>query len=91
MDQLKLKQDGNRNPIPVLSIGLSEDIAGNYVCQPGVVRIIAIVESRVWYRKSEELKQGVGLFLQTGSVIDVSVLDGYTIEVEGSVNITKYI
>jgi len=90
MTKLIMKPDENRNPIPVLSIGLATDVAnGTYTCVDEVIRITAITESRVWYRTTT--KTGSGLFLPAGSSLDVSTKAGNVIEVTGSINISTYL
>ena len=90
MKKLIMKPDENRNPIPVLSIGLAADITnGTYTCVDEVIRITAITESRVWYRTAT--KTGSGLFLPAGSSLDVSTKAGNVIEVTGSINISTYL
>ena len=84
-----MKRDENGNSIPVLSIGIANDIADTtYNCTNSVVRITAIVQSRVWYHNST--KSGSGLLLPDGASVDASTKDGYVLEVEGSINIMEY-
>ena len=90
MKKFIMKQDENRNPIPVLSIGVAADVTnGTYTCVDEVIRITAITESRVWYRTTT--KTGSGLFLPAGSSLDVSTKAGNVIEVTGSINISTYL
>ena len=89
MKKFIMKQDENRNPIPVLSIGVAADVADStYNCSDGVVKITAVVQSRIWYHNS--MKSGIGLILPEGSSIDASTKSGNVIEVSGTVNIMEY-
>lgn len=84
-----MKKDENGSSIPVLSLGIATDVADTtYNCSGGVVRITAIVQSRVWYHNST--KSGSGLLLPEGASVDASTRDGYVLEVEGSINIMEY-
>ena len=90
MTKLIMKPDENRNPIPVLSIGLATDVTnGTYTCVDEVIRSTAITESRVWYRTTT--KTGSGLFFPVCSSLDVSTKAGNVIEVTGSINISTYL
>lgn len=92
MSSVKLKQDGNGNPIPVLSIGSSSDVNdGDYICKAEVVRVQSSVDSRVWYTKIGESNSGSGMLIPAGASVDISVWDGYVLSVQGFVNITPYI
>ena len=89
MNNLVLPPDKNSKPIPVLGIGLAQDIADStYICVEGVLRITAITQSRVWYHNN--VKAGSGVFIPEGSSIDVYVSNGYNLEVEGTVNVMNY-
>ena len=84
-----MKRDENGNSIPVLSLGIANDVADTtYSCTNSVVRITAIVQSRVWYHNST--KSGPGLLLPEGASVDVSTRAGYVIEVTGNTNIMEY-
>ena len=84
-----MKRDENGNSIPVLSIGIANDVADTtYNCTNSVVRITAIVQSRVWYHNST--KSGSGLLLPEGASVDVSTRAGYVIEVTGNTTIMEY-
>ncbi len=90
MNNLVLPPDKNSKPIPVLGIGLAQDVTnGKYMCTDGVARITAITESRVWYHNN--VKAGSGFLLPAGASVDVNIESGKYLEVSGSVNITKYI
>ena len=90
MNNLILPPDKNQNPVPVLSIGLSQDVTNStYICTNGVVRITAITESRIWYYKT--IESGSGMLLPAGASIDVSITMGNIIKVTGSINLTNYI
>ena len=72
-----------------MSLGIATDVADTiYNCSGGVVRITAIVQSRVWYHNST--KSGSGLLLPDGASVDVSTRAGYVIEVTGNTNIMEY-
>ena len=86
------KLDSNGNVMPLLRIGTSYDLTtGSYTCANEVVCLVAIQNSRIWYVKDGATKQGVGLLLPIGASIDIPCWDGYKIQIEGNVNLTKYI
>ena len=88
-----LSQNNGPIPMPLLSIGTATDITNSTysVTSNHVVRIAAITECRIWhYNPTTDYKQGTGLLLPMGSVIELPVFEGYVIEVVGSANICKF-
>jgi len=85
-------KDTGYNIVPVMSIGESKDVLNSvFNCSDNPVRVVALIDSRLFYRKSSEQKKGDGMFMPAGSSVDVATYTGYVLEVAGSVNITKYI
>ena len=88
-----LSQQNGPIPMPLLSIGTAIDITNDkYIATSNhVVRIAAIAECRIWhYNPTSDYKQGIGLLLPIGSVIELPVFEGWVIEVVGSANICKF-
>ena len=88
-----LSQQNGPMPMPLLSIGTATDITNNKYTSTSnhVVRIAAITECRIWhYNPTSDYKQGTGLLLPIGSVIELPVFEGYVIDVVGSANICKF-
>ena len=88
-----LSQQNGPIPMPLLSIGISTDITNNTYTSTSnhVVRIAAITGCRIWhYNPTSDYKQGTGLLLSIGSVIELPVFEGWVIEVVGSANICKF-
>ena len=88
-----LSQQNGPIPMPLLSIGTATDITNTTytATYDHVVRIAAITECRIWhYNPTSDYKQGTGLLLSIGSVIELPVFEGWVIEVTGSANICKF-
>ena len=88
-----LSQQNGPIPMPLLSIGTATDITNTTYTATSdhVVRIVAITECRIWnYNPTTDYKQGTGLLLPLGSIIEVPVFNGWVIEVIGSANICKF-
>lgn len=88
-----LSQNNGPIPMPLLSIGTATDITNsNYTSTSDyVVRIAAITECRIWhYDPTNNYKQGTGLLLPIGGVIEIPTFNGWVITVVGSANICKF-
>lgn len=85
-----LSQNNGPIPMPLLSIGTATDITNStYICDSDrVVRITAITDSRIWHFNG--LKEGNGYLLPIGGYIDMPTFNGWSIEVQGNVNIMRY-
>ena len=92
MDNLNvLKPTDGEYPVPILYIGDAIDITNgtHLVEDDSIFRITAITDARIWYYKTQ--KEGVGLLLNNGSIIDIPARRDWTIEVVGEINLCKYI
>ena len=88
-----LSQQNGPIPMPLLSIGTATDInnAKYTSTSDHVVRIAAITECRIWhYNPTTDYKQGTGLLLPIGGIIEIPTFEGWVIEVTGSANICKF-
>ena len=88
-----LSQQNGPMPMPLLSIGTAIDITNDrYTATSNyVVRIAAITECRIWhYNPTSDYKQGTGLLLPIGGIIEIPTFEGWVIEVTGSANICKF-
>ena len=88
-----LSQQNGPIPMPLLSIGTAIDITNDrYTATSNyVVRIAAITECRIWhYNPTSDYKQGTGLLLPIGGIIEIPTFEGWVIEVTGSANICKF-
>ena len=88
-----LSQQNGPIPMPLLSIGTATDITNaTYTSTSNyVVRIAAITECRIWhYNPTTDYKQGTGLLLPIGGIIEIPTFESWVIEVTGSANICKF-
>lgn len=88
-----LSQNNGPIPMPLLSIGTAVDLTNSTYAATSnhVVRIAAITECRIWhYDPTTDYKQGTGLLLPIGGIIEIPTFEGWVIEVTGSANICKF-
>ena len=86
-----LKPTNGSTEVPLLYIGDAQDLSNTIYTVPdkSIFRITAITDSRLWYYKTT--KEGSGLLIPSGTIIEIPTKEGWKIELTGSINLCKYI
>ena len=86
-----LKPTNGSTEVPLLYIGDAQDLSNTVynVEDTSIFRITAIIDTRLWYYKT--IKQGSGLLIPAGTTVEVPAKKGQKIEIQGSVNLCKYL
>lgn len=89
MKQTIMPLDKNLNPVPVMPIGISQDITDGTLPSGAsrIVRITAVTDCRLWQYIGE--KTGSGVLLLSGQTEYFSVKEGYSIEISGTANVME--
>ena len=86
-----LKPTNGSTEVPLLYIGEAQDLTNTVynVTKESIIRVKAIIDTRLWYY--ETVKKGTGLLIHAGATVEIPAKKGQKIEIQGSVNLCKYL